>query len=68
MQGVDYNTLNVTLGTRFFMAPELVANEGPHDTAIDIWALGVTSYYLLTYGDYPFPGLTRAIVDEKIKS
>ena len=68
MQGVDYNTLNVTLGTRFFMAPELVTNEGPHDTAVDIWALGVTVFYLLTYGLYPFPGTTKVILDNKIMS
>ena len=68
MQGVDYNTLNVTLGTRFFMAPELIANEGPHDTAIDIWALGVTAFYLLTFGLYPFPGITKVTVDNKIKN
>ena len=49
------------------MAPELIKNEGPHGTAVDIWALGVTAYYLLTYGQFPFPGITKIVVDEKIK-
>ena len=67
MEGVDYNTLSVTLGSRRFMAPELVTNDGPHGTAVDIWALGVTAFYLLTYGQFPFPGITRMVVDDKIK-
>ena len=66
MQGVDYSTLNVTLGTRLFMAPELVNSKEPHDTAVDIWALGITAYYILTYGEYPFSGITREIVNNKI--
>ena len=49
------------------MAPELIKNEGPHGTAVDIWALGVTAYYLLTYGQFPYPGITKIVVDEKIK-
>ena len=49
------------------MAPELITNDGPHSTAVDIWALGVTAFYLLTCGQFPFPGLTRIVVDEKIK-
>ena len=68
MQGVDYNTLKVTLGSRAFMAPELITNEEPHDMAVDVWALGVTAFYLLTYGKFPFPGNTKIIVDDKIKT
>ena len=49
------------------MAPELIKNEGPHGTAVDIWALGVTAYYLLTYGQFPYPGITKIVVAEKIK-
>ena len=49
------------------MAPELITNEGPHGIAVDIWALGVTAFYLLTCGQFPFPGLTRIVVDDKIK-
>ena len=48
------------------MAPELIKNEGPHGTAVDIWAVGVTAFYLLTYGQFPFPGITKAVVDDKI--
>ena len=50
------------------MAPELIKNQEPHDTAIDIWAVGVTAFYLLAYGQYPFPGLTKEVVDNKIKN
>ena len=67
MQGVDYDTLSVTLGSRLFMAPELIAKEGPHGAAVDIWALGVTAFYLLTHGQFPFPGRTKDVVNEKIK-
>ena len=67
MQGVGYTTLNLNLGTRYFMAPEIItSNAGPHDVAVDIWAVGVTAFYLLTYGFYPFPGIVKAIVDDKI--
>ena len=66
MHGVDYNTRNVVLGSRLSMAPELITNEGAHGTAVDIWALGVTAFYLLTYGQFPFPGTTKVIVDNKI--
>ena len=58
LQGVDYLTLNVTLGTRLFMSPELIKKE-THDAAVDIWAVGITAFYLLTYGEYPFPGTTK---------
>ena len=49
------------------MAPELITKEGPHGAAIDIWALGVTAFYLLTFGHFPFPGETKVVVDHKIK-
>ena len=49
------------------MAPELVKNQ-THGTAVDIWAVGITAYFLLTYGANPFPGITKAVVDDKIKN
>lgn len=55
------------LGTRLCMAPELV-NKVPYDNKVDIWAVGVLAYYLLTYGHYPFPGITKEVVDNKIKN
>ena len=39
----------VALGTRLFMAPELVKNQ-KYDEKVDIWAIGVTAFYLLTVG------------------
>ena len=49
--------LTVSLGTRMSMAPELVSGESkPHTRAVDIWAVGVLAFYLLSYGSYPFSG------------
>lgn len=39
-------------GTLAYMAPEIFSRE--YGKAIDIWALGVISYYLLSGGRYPF--------------
>jgi len=61
-------TLKMTLGTRLFMSPELIRKSGDFDTKVDIWAVGVTAFYLLTYGQYPYPGITRETVDDKIKN
>ena len=49
------------------MAPELVKKE-EYDQKIDIWAVGVLAFYLWTYGSYPFPGISKEVVDAKIKN
>ena len=50
------------------MAPELIQNPGQqvHGKEIDIWALGVIAYFLLSQGQYPFPGKTKEEINEKI--
>ena len=58
-------TKNIVLGTRLYMAPELVKG-AIYDEKIDIWALGILVYYLFSKGVYPFAGLTQTVVDRKI--
>ena len=49
------------------MAPEIVRGNGEqHTSAIDIWAVGVFAFYLLTFGEYPFSGSTKEVVNERI--
>ena len=50
------------------MPPELVRTEQvvTPDEKIDIWGLGVIAFYLLSYGKFPFPGITKPAVDNKI--
>ena len=55
-----------TFGTVRFMAPELIGiSKQPvlHGRAIDIWAAGVTLYYMMTK-KYPFDGKTMPIIKE----
>ena len=59
------NNLKVSLGTRLNMSPELVKGE-EHSMAVDIWAVGVFAFYLQSYGQYPFPGITKEVVNNKI--
>lgn len=40
------------MGTPQFMAPEIVNNE-PYDNSVDIWALGISLFMMIT-GRYPF--------------
>ena len=56
------------MGVRHFMAPELIQNPGQqvHGKEIDIWALGVIAYFLLSQGQYPFPGKTKEQINDKI--
>ena len=46
-------TLQRTIGTPAYLAPEIVAGQPYHGRQADIWALGVTLYVLLT-GRMPF--------------
>ena len=61
-------TMKLTLGTRFFMAPEMVRNPGhiEHDMKVDTWAVGVVAFFILSAGQYPFQGRTKEQVDNAI--
>eukprot|EP00186_Timspurckia_oligopyrenoides_P002264 CAMPEP_0182449522 /NCGR_PEP_ID=MMETSP1172-20130603/35092_1 /TAXON_ID=708627 /ORGANISM="Timspurckia oligopyrenoides, Strain CCMP3278" /LENGTH=749 /DNA_ID=CAMNT_0024646839 /DNA_START=210 /DNA_END=2459 /DNA_ORIENTATION=- len=52
-QGVD-KPLTSIVGTVFYMAPEVV-NERPYGFQVDVWAVGVILYELLS-GNRPFDG------------
>jgi len=51
-------------GTGHYMAPEVV--DGKYSKACDLWAIGVTLYYLL-FGKFPFDGPTIDAVFSKIR-
>ena len=42
-----------TVGTPAYMSPELVTNQ-PYTTKVDMWALGVIVYELVSCGKLPF--------------
>ena len=48
---------NEPYGSLSFKAPELILNE-EYDFKVDIWALGITLYYII-YKALPFEGSTR---------
>jgi calcium/calmodulin-dependent protein kinase I len=50
----DDNTMKTPVGTAYFMAPEIITNQG-HGPAVDAFACGVILYTMLT-GRLPFPG------------
>ena len=51
------NGLETVLGSTLYMAPELIRREN-YDEKVDIWAIGVIAYMLLT-GRSPFPGQNK---------
>lgn len=60
--------LTNSAGSPAFLAPELVSNKGrPHGKAADIWAAGVTLYYLV-YGECPFLGKDLPQIYQKIQT
>lgn len=62
----EADTLNCSLGTRLYLAPELIKKD-KHDEKVDIWSTGVIAFFLLNFGEYPFPGETIEEVDENIR-
>ena len=58
--------MKASLGTRMYMAPEVVRRDSRHTSAIDIWAVAVLAYYLCSKGKYPFPGINKEVVENKI--
>lgn len=51
---------NTVVGTPVTCAPELLGSNGQlkYDSKVDIWAIGVTFYYML-FGKYPWLPTTR---------
>ncbi len=54
----DSSVMRTPVGTAYFMAPEIITNQG-HGPPVDVWACGVILYTILT-GRLPFPGRNRA--------
>ena len=48
------------------MAPE-ICNGRPYDTKVDIWALGILTYCLLSGGRFPFDDLKPQQLSYKIR-
>lgn len=44
-----------SLGTPLYLSSEVIENR-PYNEKVDIWALGIILYELLTCGEYPFEG------------
>lgn len=53
------------LGTLPYMAPEQIAGSAKSDARVDVYALGVVGYELIS-GQLPFPGLSTASVIEAL--
>ena len=67
----NYCTRNIQIGTRYYMAPELIraneaSEENQYDEKIDVWALGVIAYYLCREGKFPFPGKKKKVVEDGV--
>ena len=52
--------LTETLGSPLYMAPEII-KKLPYDCSVDIWALGVLTYIMLS-GKPPFKGKTKEAI------
>ena len=50
-------SLQLKLGTPLFMAPEVIEGSG-YSHKVDVWALGVITYAVLT-SQYPFNGVSK---------
>ncbi len=64
---LNITTIGTLLGSILFMSPEQLINPKNIDQRTDIYALGVTLYWLLA-GDYPYPGISVAEVMSKVLS
>ena len=58
-----FNNLNDTIGTLFYVAPEVLKNS--YNEKCDIWSCGVIMYILLS-GELPFTGVTEDEIKNKI--
>jgi len=53
--------LDTYLGSQLYMAPE-ICNHEKYDKSVDIWAIGIITYMLLS-GRNPFPGNNEEIIE-----
>ncbi len=63
----DLTSVNISLGTPAYMAPEQAAADPSIDHRADIYAVGVTAYEMLT-GAAPFKGTPQAVVAAHIST
>ena len=56
--------LSLALGTPLYMAPEVIKGE-KYDQKVDVWALGVMAYAMMT-SFFPFDGSNRGAMNTKI--
>lgn len=63
---VSNQKLKVFCGTPSYMCPEIVRKEDYEGKPVDIWALGVLLYVMLT-GTFPFRGVSEQDLYAKIQ-
>ena len=56
--------LRIGLGTPVYMAPEIYLKKD-YDSKVDIWAIGIIAYVLLT-GVAPFPGPNKKVIGPQV--
>jgi serine/threonine-protein kinase len=54
-ESTELTQSGAVIGTPHYMAPEQARGDSDVDARIDVWALGVMIYQMLT-GEFPFPG------------
>lgn len=54
------------LGTLLYMAPEIIRGAA-YDSKVDLWALGVLAYILLSGGKFPFDDNRKDKLEQKIR-
>lgn len=62
----DDDTFRDEVGTVRFTSPELL-NRQPYNEKVDLWALGITIFIMLT-GQYPFDGDDKESIFKRIKA
>ena len=55
----------MNLGTPMYMAPEIIKKE-VYNEKVDIWAIGIITYILLTGEENPFNAYSKDDLKEKI--
>ena len=62
---VPEQKFDIILGTAYYKAPELYRGDC-YDSKVDIWAIGIIAYILLTGGDYPYDGSDEAEIANQV--